>query len=122
MKRYTIRNTLGKGGGAEQRIDLISKMAKERTPSVEEETMCLGPEITTLHPVLHHYTDNLTDELISYVDQRFADGVVGVITGGCIGQPHRSRRWISNNRTEVLLKKEVDWFFAAPMARAGRTI
>ena len=36
----------------EDRIDLISKMANELTPLVEQETLCLGPAIPALHSVL----------------------------------------------------------------------
>jgi thioredoxin-related protein len=90
-----------------QRIDLISKMARELTPLVEEETSAW--DLRSLPFVQYYYYSNLTDELISYVDQRFATDRKG------------DHRWLfsaasqitdmdQQYRTEVLLKKELEWF------------
>jgi len=90
-----------------QRIDLISKMARELTPLVEEETSAW--DLRSLPFIQYYYYSNLTDELISYVDQRFASDRKG------------DHRWLfsaasqitdmdQQYRTEVLLKKELEWY------------
>ncbi len=99
-------NTLVKAVDTE-RVDLISKMAKELTPLVEEETMAW--DLRSLPFIQFYYYSDLTDELISYVDQRFATDRKG------------DHRWLysaasqitdmdQQYRTEVLLKKELEWY------------
>jgi len=93
----------------EERIDLISKMANELTPLVEEETGSW--DLRSLPFIQYYYYTDQTDALISYVDDRFT------------GDRKDDHRWLygaasqitemdQQYRTEVLLKKEVDWFAA----------
>jgi thioredoxin-related protein len=91
----------------EERIDLISKMANELAPLVEDLTGSW--DLRSLPFIQYYYYTNRTDELISYVDQRFAT------------DRKEDHRWLygaasqitemdQQYRTEVLLKKEVEWF------------
>lgn len=93
----------------EERIDLISLMAKELTPLVEEETSAW--DLRSLPFIQYYYYSGLTDELISYVDQRFATDRKG------------DHLWLysaasqitdmdQQYRTEVLLRKELEWYNA----------
>lgn len=93
----------------EERIDLISLMAKELTPLVEEETSAW--DLRSLPFIQYYYYSGLTDELISYVDQRFASDRKG------------DHQWLysaasqitdmdQQYRTEVLLRKELEWYNA----------
>ncbi len=93
----------------EERIDLISKMANKLTPLVEEETGSW--DLRSLPFIQYYYYTDKSDELISYVDERFAK------------DRKDDHRWLygaasqitemdQQYRTEVLLKKEVDWFAA----------
>ena len=92
----------------EGRIDLVSLMANELAPLVEEgET--LAWDLRSLPFIQYYYYSNLPEELISYIDQRFATDRRG------------DHRWLYNAasqitdmdqqyRTELLLKKELEWY------------
>ena len=99
-------NTLVKGVENE-RIDLISLMANELAPLVESETSSW--DLRSLPFIQYYYYTNKTGELISYIDQRFATDRKG------------DHRWLysaasqitdmdQQYRTEVLLKKELEWY------------
>ena len=101
-------NTLVKAVDME-RIDLISKMANELTPLVELET--ISWDLRSLPFIQYYYYTNKTDELISYVDKRFATDRKG------------DHRWLygaasqitdmdQQYQTEPLLKKELLWYAA----------
>jgi len=91
----------------EDNIGLISKMANELAPLVEEETTSW--DLHSLPFIQYYYYTNLVDELIAYVDQRFASdkkddhlwlyGAASQITD--MDQQYR---------TEALLNKELEWF------------
>ena len=91
----------------EENIGLISKMANELAPLVEAETSSW--DLRSLPFIQYYYYTNRVDELIAYVDQRFASdkkddhfwlyGAASQITD--MDQQYR---------TEALLNKEVEWF------------
>jgi len=91
----------------EGRVDLISLMANELAPLVEEETSAW--DLRSLPFIQYYYYSGFSEELISYIDQRFATDRKG------------DHRWLYNAasqitdmdqqyRTEVLLKKELEWY------------
>jgi len=91
----------------ENRIDLISLMANELAPLVELET--ISWDLRSLPFIQYYYYTNKIDELISYVDKRFATD-----RGG-------DHRWLygaasqitdmdQQYQTEQLLKKELEWY------------
>ena len=91
----------------EERIDLISKMANELTPLVGDETGSW--DLRSLPFIQYYYYTDQTDELIVYVEKRFAT------------DRNDDHRWLygaasqitemdQQYRTEVLLKKEAEWF------------
>jgi len=93
----------------EQRIDLISLMANELAPLVEFET--ISWDLRSLPFIQYYYYTNKTDELISYVDERFATDRKG------------DHRWLygaasqitdmdQQYQTEQLLRKELEWYAA----------
>ena len=93
----------------EDRIDLISKMANELAPLVELET--ISWDLRSLPFIQYYYYTNKTDELISYVDKRFAS------------DRKDDHRWLygaasqitdmdQQYQTELLLKKELEWYAA----------
>jgi len=93
----------------EDRIDLISKLANELSPLVEEENDSW--DLKSLPFIQFYYYTDRTGELIQYVDQRFASDRKG------------DHRWLygaasqitdmdQQAQTESLLKKEVEWFAA----------
>ncbi|MCK4993127.1 MAG: thioredoxin family protein, partial [Bacteroidales bacterium] len=101
-------NTLVKAVDKE-RIDLISKMAYELAPLVELET--ISWDLRSLPFIQYYYYTNKTDELISYVDKRYATDRKG------------DHRWLygaasqitdmdQQYQTEQLLKKELEWYAA----------
>ena len=57
----------------EDRIDLISKLANELSPLVEQETESW--DLRSLPFIQYYYYSERTEDLIQYVDQRFASGV-----------------------------------------------
>ncbi len=91
----------------EERIELISKMANELAPLVELET--ISWDLRSLPFIQYYYYTNKIDELISYVDKRFATDRKG------------DHRWLygaasqitdmdQQYQTDQLLKKELEWF------------
>ncbi len=91
----------------ENRIDLISLMANELALLVELET--ISWDLRSLPFIQYYYYTNEVDELISYVDKRFATD-----RGG-------DHRWLygaasqitdmdQQYQTEQLLKKELEWY------------
>ncbi|MCK5067217.1 MAG: thioredoxin family protein [Bacteroidales bacterium] len=93
----------------EERIDLISKMANELSPLVEDETGSW--DLRSLPFIQYYYYSNRSGELIAYVDQRFSSDRKG------------DHRWLygaasqitdmdQQYQTESLLKKEAEWFAA----------
>ncbi len=93
----------------EVRIDLVSKMANELAPLVADEVNSW--DLRSLPFIQYYYYSGQTEELISYVDQRFETDRKG------------DHRWLygaasqitdmdQQTRTESLLKKEAQWFAA----------
>ncbi len=91
----------------EERIDLISLMANELAPLVELET--ISWDLRSLPFIQYYYYTNNIDELISYVDKRFAT------------DRKDDHRWLygaasqitdmdQQYLTEQLLKKELEWY------------
>ena len=93
----------------ENRIDLISKMANELAPLVEQET--ISWDLRSLPFIQYYYYTNRIEELISYVDKRFATdrrddhlwlfGAASQITD-------MDQQYL----TEDLLNKELEWYAA----------
>jgi len=101
-------NTLAKAV-EEDRVDLVSLMANDLAPLVESET--ISWDLRSLPFIQYYYYSNSIDELISYVDQRFAT------------DRKDDHRWLfgaasqitdmdQQYQTEPLLKKELEWFNA----------
>ena len=99
-------NTLVKAVDKE-RIELISLMANELAPLVELET--ISWDLRSLPFIQYYYYTNNMDELISYVDKRFAT------------DRKDDHRWLygaaskitdmdQQYQTEQLLKKELEWY------------
>ena len=93
----------------EERIDLISKMANELSPLVEGEIESW--DLRSLPFIQFYYYSERMEELISYVDQRFEN------------DRKDDHRWLygaasqitdmdQQTQTELLLKKEAEWFAA----------
>jgi thioredoxin-related protein len=93
----------------EDRVDLVSKMANELAPLVENET--ISWDLKSLPFIQFYYYTNRISELISYVDQRFA------------GDRKNDHRWLfgaasqitdmdQQYLTEELLVKELEWYVA----------
>jgi thiol-disulfide isomerase/thioredoxin len=93
----------------EERIDLISKMANELSPLVEGEIESW--DLRSLPFIQYYYYSERFEELISYVDQRFET------------DRKDDHRWLygaasqitdmdQQTQTELLLKKEAEWFAA----------
>jgi thioredoxin-related protein len=93
----------------EDRVDLVSKMANELAPLVENET--ISWDLRSLPFIQFYYYTNRISELISYVDQRFA------------GDRKNDHRWLfgaasqitdmdQQYLTEELLVKELEWYVA----------
>jgi thioredoxin-related protein len=93
----------------ENRIDLISKLANELSPLVEKETGSW--DLRSLPFIQYYYYSERIEDLILYVDQRFASDRKG------------DHRWLfgaasqitdmdQQTQTESLLKKEAEWFAA----------
>jgi len=91
----------------EERIDLISLMANELAPLVELET--ISWDLRSLPFIQYYYYTNNMDELVSYVDKRFAT------------DRKDDHRWLygaasqitdmdQQYQTEQLLKKELEWY------------
>ncbi|MEA3462719.1 MAG: thioredoxin domain-containing protein [Bacteroidota bacterium] len=91
----------------EERIDLISLMANELAPLVESEASSW--DLRSLPFIQYYYYTNQTEKLISYIDQRFAT------------DRKDDHRWLysaasqitdmdQQYRTEVLLRKELEWY------------
>lgn len=91
----------------EDRIDLVSKMANELAPLVERETIAW--DLRSLPFIQYYYYSGRADELISYVDQRFAT------------DRKDDHRWLfgaasqitdmdQQYQTEQLLNKELEWY------------
>jgi thioredoxin-related protein len=92
----------------EDNIALISKMANELAPLVEEEAISSW-DLRSQPFIQYYYYTNRIDELIDYVDDRFNSDRKG------------DHRWLygaasqitdmdQQYRTEELLRKEVEWF------------
>ena len=93
----------------EERIDLISLMANELAPLVEQET--ISWDLRSLPFIQYYYYTNKIDDLISYVDKRFAT------------DRKDDHRWLygaasqitdmdQQYQTEQLLIKELEWYAA----------
>jgi thioredoxin-related protein len=93
----------------EDRVDLVSLMANELAPLVEDETT--SRDLRSLPFIQYYYYTNRITELISYVDQRFAS------------DRKNDHRWLfgaasqitdmdQQYLTEVLLIKELEWYAA----------
>ena len=91
----------------EERIDLISLMANELAPLIESET--ISWDLRSLPFIQYYYYTDKTDDLISYVDRRFAT------------DRKDDHRWLfgaasqitdmdQQYRTESLLRKELEWY------------
>ena len=93
----------------EERTDLISKMAKELTPLVEQETSAW--DLRSLPFIQYYYYSGLTDALISYVDQRFASDRKGDHLW-LFSAASQITDMDQQYRTGVLLRKELEWYNA----------
>ncbi len=93
----------------EERIDLISLMANDLAPLVGQET--ISWDLRSLPFIQYYYYTNKIDDLISYVDKRFAT------------DRKDDHRWLygaasqitdmdQQYQTEQLLKKELEWYAA----------
>jgi thioredoxin-related protein len=93
----------------EERIDLISRMANELAPLAEDETSSW--DLRSLPFIQFYYYTDRTDELVSYVDNRFET------------DRKDDHRWLfgaasqitnmdQQYQTESLLKKEAEWYAA----------
>ena len=93
----------------EDRIDLVSKMARELAPLVEQEAVSW--DLRSLPFIQYYYYSGKNGELISYVDQRFAS------------DRKNDHRWLfeaasqitdmdQQYLTEELLQKELEWYQA----------
>jgi len=93
----------------EDRVDLISKMANEMAPLVEQET--ISWDLRSLPFIQFYYYTGRNSDLISYVDKRFAN------------DRKNDHRWLfgaasqitdmdQQYRTEELLRKELEWYAA----------
>jgi len=93
----------------EERIDLISLMANELAPLVEQES--ISWDLRSLPFIQYYYYTNKINDLITYVDKRFAT------------DRKDDHRWLygaasqitdmdQQYQTEQLLKKELEWFAA----------
>lgn len=91
----------------EENIELISKMANELAPLVGEETSSW--DLRSLPFIQYYYYTNLLDELIAYVDQRFATDKKGDHLW-LYGAASQITDMDQQYRTEALLNKEVEWF------------
>lgn len=91
----------------EDNIEIISKMANELAPLVESETNSW--DLRSLPFIQYYYYTNQVDELITWVDQRFAS------------DKKEDHHWLysaaaqitdmdQQYRTPVLLNKELEWF------------
>lgn len=93
----------------DDRIDLVSKMANELAPLVENETGSW--DLRSLPFIQYYYYTDRTDELITYVDKRFE------------ADRKDDHRWLygaasqitdmdQQYQTELLLKKGAEWYAA----------
>ena len=91
----------------EDRIDLVSKMANQLAPLVEEEV--ISWDLRSLPFIQYYYYSNMISDLISYVEGRFAS------------DRKNDHRWLfgaasqitdmdQQYLTEELLKKELEWY------------
>jgi len=90
-----------------ERVDLVSRMANELAPLVEQETTSW--DLRSLPFIQYYYYSDKVPELIDYVDKRFATDRKG------------DHRWLymaashitdmdQQYRTEELLRKELEWY------------
>ena len=93
----------------EDRIDLISKMAYDLSPLVEAETGSW--DLRSLPFIQYYYYSERTEELIKYVDQRFASDRKGDHKW-LYGAASQITDMDQQSQTESLLKKEAEWFAA----------
>ena len=91
----------------EENISLISKMANELAPLVEGETTSW--DLRSLPFIQYYYYTNQVENLIDYVDQRFASDKKGDHLW-LYGAASQITDMDQQYRTEALLNKEVEWF------------
>jgi len=91
----------------EDRIDLISKLANELSPLVEQETESW--DLRSLPFIQYYYYSERTEDLIRYVDQRFASDRKGDHRW-LFGAASKITDMDQQAQTESLLKKGAEWF------------
>jgi thiol-disulfide isomerase/thioredoxin len=93
----------------EERIDLVSKMANELAPLVEEETSSW--DLRSLPFIQFYYYTDRTDELVAYVDKRFETDRKDDhhwLFGAALQITNMDQQY----QTEQLLTKEAEWYAA----------
>ena len=91
----------------EERIDMISKIANELTPFVEDETSSW--DLRSLPFIQFYYYTDKIDELIAYIDKRFETDRKGDHRW-LFGAASQITNMDQQYRTPELLKKESEWF------------
>jgi hypothetical protein len=91
----------------EERIDMISKIANELTPFVEDETSSW--DLRSLPFIQFYYYSDKIDELIAYIDNRFQTDRKGDHRW-LFGAASQITNMDQQYRTPELLKKESEWF------------
>ena len=90
-----------------ERVDLVSKMANELAPLVEQETTSW--DLRSLPFIQYYYYSDKIPELIDYVDKRFATDRKGDHQWLYMAASHITDM-DQQYRTEELLKKELEWY------------
>ena len=93
----------------EERIDMISRMANELAPLVENEAGSW--DLRSLPFIQFYYYTDRIDELVTYVDKRFETDRKGDHRW-LFGAASQITSMDQQYRTPELLKKESDWFAA----------
>jgi len=93
----------------EERIDLISHMANELAPLAERET--ISWDLRSLPFIQYYYYTNKIDDLISYVDKRIATDRKDD-PRWLFGAASQITDMDQQYQTELLLKKELEWYAA----------
>jgi thioredoxin-related protein len=93
---------------SEENIELISKMANELAPLVDEEETSSWDLRSQPFLQYYYYTDQI-EKLTSYVDDRFKSDRAGD-HAWLYGAASQITDMDQQYRTEPLLKKEVEWF------------
>lgn len=93
----------------EDRIDLVSLLANELAPLVEKES--ISWDLRSLPFIQYYYYSNKINELITYIDRRFASDRKNDhqwLFGAASQVTDMDQQYL----TEELLRKELEWFAA----------